>query len=111
MNVTRRSFLTRFGFGTLAAAGVLATSVPVRAACQRVSGAGSYQLGPYNPLENGAEPVYLSTELGFDETMVFCKIVTNFAGFHFPTARMGTVAIGAHEFHMEMRSTSISKMT
>ena len=112
MNKTsRRSFMAKIGVGTLAAAGVLAVGAPARAACQRANGAGSYQLGPFAPVLDGDKPVYLVADWGFDETMAFCKVTTNFAPFRFPTARLGTIDLDAHEFYMEMRSESIDTVT
>src|SRR5262249_10189275 len=49
-------------------------------------------------------------DLGFDETMVYCKITTNFSTFRFPTATMGTLTLDAHEFYMEMRSIRITSV-
>jgi hypothetical protein len=110
MNITRRNFLTRFGKGTVASASLFVAHATVAAACQRVNGAGSSQLGPFEPVKAGDDPVYLTTDLGFDETMVFCKVTTNFAAFKFPTAQMGVIEFGAHEFFMEMRSVSIDSL-
>ena len=109
MITNRRNFLTKVGVCVLAADGVL-RGTPAKAACQRANGAGSYQLGPFDPVLDGDKPVYLIADLGFDETIIFCKVTTNFAAFRFPTARMGTIDLGAHEFFMEMRSISIDSM-
>src|SRR6185436_19370342 len=54
--------------------------------------------------------VYLLSDLGFDETLVFCKLTTNFAAFKFPTVRMGVIDFAPHEFYMDMRSVSIDSM-
>jgi hypothetical protein len=111
MKIARRTFLKQLTTGTLLTTGLLATALPARAACQRASGAGSYQVGPYDPPESGGDPVYLTADFGFDETMAFCKISTNFAPFLFPTARLDVVEFGAHEFYMEMRSVSIDSLS
>jgi hypothetical protein len=109
MRVNRRTFLRQTGFRALAATAFFAS--PARnSACSRVSGAGSYQLGPFDPVNRNEELVYLLTDLGFDETMVFCKITTNFAPLLFRTARLGVVEFAAHEFYMDMHSVSISSL-
>ena len=95
MNFTRRNFLTRFGIGALTT-GLITTGIPVRAdncQTQRVNGVGSSRLGPFDPVKKGNDPVYLLSDLGFDETLVFCKVTTNFAAFIFPTVRMGIIYI------------------
>jgi hypothetical protein len=102
-----------FGQSLVVAGGLVA--LPVRAQdetspCQRVSGAGSYRIGPFDPVEADGEPAYLVTDLGFDETMVFCKVTTNFQPFRFPTASMGTIAFQPHQFGMDMRSSLISSL-
>ena len=109
MNVTRRKFLTGLGAGLLASS----TMMPAlgRTTCQRISGFGSYLLGPFDPVVDGAEPVYLTTDLGFDESALFCKVSTNYAPFKFPTARLGVVEFDAYEFFMDMQSTSINSLT
>lgn len=110
MSATRRHFLKQVGGGLLAAGGLLALPRSARAECQRVSGAGSYRLGPFDPAQPSDEMVYLVTDLGFDETMVYCKVTTNFAPFRFVTAKMGTVLLDAHEFFMDMRSIRIDSL-
>jgi hypothetical protein len=107
MKIARRMFLKHLTTGTLLTTGLLATAIPVRAACERASGAGSYEIGPYDSPQTGGDPVFLTADMGFDETMAFCKISTNYAPFLFPTARLDVVEFGAHEFYMEMRSVSI----
>ena len=107
MRPTRREFLKQAGTGVLITSGLLAGGVRAQDTCTRVNGAGSYRLGPFDPVEDGADPVYLITDLGFDETMLFCKVGTNYEPFLFPTAKMGVVEIGAHEFYMDMRSVWI----
>lgn len=85
-------------------------SAGAQTACRRVNGSGSYGLGPFEPLRSGDEPVFLVTDLGFDETMVFCKVATNHAPFRFPTAGMGVVELGAHQFFMDMQSLRIDSL-
>src|SRR5262245_53396196 len=110
MNFSRRTFMTRLGL--LASATFLMRPALTRAAdCQRASGSGSYALGPFEPVTAGDEPAYLITDLGFDETMIFCKVTTNFAPFKFPTARLGVIDLSAHEFFMDMQSESIDSLT
>ncbi len=111
MSPTRREFLWRAGIGALAVGGLL-SATPVRAGtdCRRVNGAGSYRLGPFDPVDPAGEPVFLVADLGFDETMVFCKVTTNFAPLRFPTAQMGVVNFGAHEFFMDMRSVRVNSL-
>ena len=114
MNLTRRKFLTQFSVSTLTSAGLVAAGVPVNAdSCktQRVNGVGSSRLGPFDPVKKGDDPVYLLSDLGFDETLVFCKVTTNFEAFKFPTVRMGLIDFAPHEFYMDMRSVSIDSMT
>jgi hypothetical protein len=106
----RREFIRGLGIGTLATFGLSTSRMSARDACSRVSGAGSYQLGPFEPLQAGSDQVFLLTDLGFDETMVFCKITTNFAGLRFATAKMGIVELGPHEFYMDMRSVEIASL-
>jgi hypothetical protein len=110
MSLARRDFLKGFGGGALLTLSLFAKDVPVRAdGCERANGAGSYQVGPFPALDN-ADSVYLDTELGFDETMVFCKVVTNFTAFRFPTATMGLIDFQPHEFSMDMRSVTIDSL-
>jgi hypothetical protein len=99
-----------FGESLVVAGGLAA--LPARAqteptVCRRVSGAGSYRLGPFDPVEAGGEPAYLVTDLGFDERIVFCKVTTNFQPFRFPTAALGAMDFQAHQFGMDMQSTRI----
>src|SRR5262245_23123930 len=111
MKTTRRTFLAKLGIGAVATAGLVTANSPVRASsvCQRVNGSGSYKLGPFDAAKAGDDPVYLITDLGFDESMVFCKVTTNFAAFRFPTKRIGVIEIGAHSFAMEMESVSMDR--
>jgi hypothetical protein len=111
MNITRRNFLTKFGIGALATAGLFAQATVAQTTCSRVSGAGSNNLGPFEPVRAGADPVFLIADMGFDETFVFCKVTTNFAPFKFQTARLGIIDFGAHEFFMDMHSVSIDSLT
>lgn len=110
MSFSRRSFLKRLGV-TGFTAGMFAGQIRAQETCQRVNGSGSYALGPFEPLDVDADPVFLITDLGFDETMLFCKVTTNFAPFRFPTARLGVIEFGAHEFYMDMQSESIEALT
>ena len=109
MNISRRRFFRQAGVGALATASLLTFGSPVRASCQRVSGAGSYELGPFDPVKEGGDPVFIVADLGFDETMVFCKITTNFEPLRFP-AKKGVIELGAHEFYMDMKSIRITSM-
>jgi len=111
MATNRRQFLAKLGIGTLAGAAVLGVKTPALAACQRTNGAGAYQVGPFPAVKHGDEPVFLTADLGFDETMIFCKITTNFLPFIFQTARMGPITFNAHEFYMDMRSVSVASMS
>ena len=110
MSTPRRTFISQFGFGLLASSSLLLKNPRVQAACQRVSGVGSSRLGPFDPVKEGNSPVYLLSDLGFDETLVFCKVTTNFEAFKFPTLRMGVIDFAPHEFYMDMRSVSIDSM-
>src|SRR5713226_2833898 len=110
MAPTRRRFLKQAGAGLFAVGSLLAIRTPVRAACQRMSGAGSHTLGPFDHAQEQGKQVFLVTDLGFDETMMFCKITTNFEPLLFPTAKLGVVALGAHELYMNMESTRIDSM-
>ena len=109
MNISRRRFLQQTSVGVLATGGMLAMSVPVRAANQRANGSGWYSIGPFDHALEQGKQVFLTSDFGFDETMAFCKIMTNYEPFLFPSAKLGVVKLGAHEFFMEMRSTSIDK--
>lgn len=112
MNVTRRNFMLKVGIGAMSGVGLLGATKSARAeSCPRVNGSGSYRLGPYDPVKTGDDPVFLITDLGFDETMVFCKVTTNFAAFRFPTAKMGVIELGAYSFAMEMESVSMDPPT
>ena len=111
MNPTRREFLRRGSIGVLAFGGILsATRVRAGTTCGRVSGAGSYSIGPFEAVEAGGEPVFVVADMGFDETMVFCKVTTNFAPIRFPSAKNGVIELGAHEFFMDMKSVQIASM-
>ena len=110
MQSTRRKFLQRGGAGLAAGIALLPPSSPAQTSCRRVSGAGSYSLGPFEHAEQKNQQVFLVTDLGFDETLVWCKITTNFEPFIMPTARLGLVRIGAHELFMDMQSTRIDSL-
>ncbi len=89
MSVSRRRFLKRAGTGLVTTAGVLALPRSAHAATggRRISGSGSYDLGPFDHRDDPDNPdnkVPLTTDLGFDETMVYCKVTTNFEPFIFP---------------------------
>mgnify|MGYP000684069868 CR=1 FL=1 len=103
MNLTRRGFLTRASVGVLATSSVCAPRASAQAGCRRVSGSGSYLLGPFEHAQVRGQQTFLLTDLGFDETQVWCKVTTNFEPFLFPTAKLGVAALGAHEFFMDMR--------
>src|SRR6266849_7088037 len=109
MNPTRRRFLKQAGVGVLATGCLLATNRQVRAANQRANGSGWYLLGPFDHALEQGKQVFLTSDFGFDETMAFCKIMTNFEPLLFPTAKLGVVKLGAHELFMEMRSSNIDK--
>jgi len=109
MNSARRRFLKQAGAGLLTAGSLLAMSTPARAATQRANGSGWYLLGPFDHALEQGKQVFLTSDFGFDETMAFCKIMTNYEPLLFPTAKMGTVKLGAHELFMEMRSIRIDK--
>jgi hypothetical protein len=111
MNTSRRNFISQFGFGLLGSSSLFIKNTDVQTGCQRVSGVGSSRLGPFDPVTKGDNQVYLLSDLGFDETLVFCKVTTNFEAFKFPTVRMGTINFAPHEFYMDMRSVSIDSMT
>src|SRR5260221_280455 len=82
MRLARRKFLTLSAVGgLLAGLSFTPKSAMGLATCRRVSGSGSYNIGPFESVVNGAKPVYLVTDLGFDETMVYCKVTTNFDAF------------------------------
>ncbi len=109
MNTTRRRFLGQAGVGLLATGGLFAVQTKTRAATQRANGSGWYLIGPFdNALEPG-KSVFLTSDFGFDETMAFCKVATNYDPLLFPTAKLGIVKLAAHEFFMEMRSVRIDK--
>ena len=115
MSVSRRRFLKRTGAGLVTTAGVLALPGSASAASggRRVSGSGSYDLGPFphrDDPENPDRRVPLTTDLGFDETMVYCKVTTNFEPFIFPTFELGNVPLDAHSFFMDMQSTRIDRL-
>ena len=112
MSVSRRRFLKRTGAGLVTTAGVLALPRSASAATggRRISGSGSYDLGPF---PHGSDPnrqTFLTTDLGFDETMVYCKVTTNFEPFIFPTHGLGPVTVEAHAFFMDMQSTRIDRL-
>jgi hypothetical protein len=106
MFIARRRFLKGFGIAAFAPLTLFTDEVPT--SCRRANGAGSYALGPFQAVDPQGDPVFLMTDLGFDETMAYCKVTTNFAPFRFPTATMGTVDFGAHEFFMDMQSVSVN---
>src|SRR5215467_10127603 len=107
MNTTRRRFLKHAGIGVLAAGGLFAASTPTRASSQHANGSGWYMLGPFDHALEQGKKVFLTSDFGFDETMAFCKVMTNYEPFLFPTAKLGIVQLGAHELFMEMRSVRI----
>ncbi len=111
VHATRRDFLKRLGVGLVAGSGLVAVGTArAQEVCERVNGSGSYLLGPFDPVEPGMDPVYLVSDLGFDETMLFCKVSTNYQPFRFPTASMGVVEFGPHEFFMDMQSLVIERL-
>ena len=112
MSVSRRGFLKHAGTGLVTTAGVLAFPGSARAASHgmRVSGSGSYALGPFPHGDDPNGQAYLITDLGFDETMVYCKVTTNFEPLIFPTAELGNVPLPAHTFFMDMQSTRIDSL-
>ena len=112
MSVSRRGFLKHAGTGLATTAGVLAFPGSARAASHgmRVSGSGSYALGPFPHGDDPNGQAYLITDLGFDETMVYCKVTTNFEPLIFPTAERGNVPLPAHTFFMDMQSTRIDSL-
>ncbi len=108
MRWTRRNFLRRLGLSAVTGGGLLMISgARAQQACGRINGAGSYLLGPFEATGAGAGEVFLVTDMGFDETMIFCKVSTNTQPFRFPTATMGVVEFAAHEFYMDMQSVRI----
>jgi hypothetical protein len=109
MNTTRRRFLKQAGVGVLATGGLLARSTQAQAANTRANGSGWYLLGPFDHALEQGKKVFLTSDFGFDETMAFCKIGTNYEPLLFPTAKLGVVKLGAHELFMEMRSLRIEK--
>jgi hypothetical protein len=109
MNTTRRRFLKQAGIGLTAPSGLLAVKPQARTASGRANGAGWYLIGPYDHALKPGTSVFLTSDFGFDETMAFCNIRTNYDPFMFPTAKLGMVKLGAHEFFMEMRSLRIDK--
>ncbi len=111
MNTTRRRFLRQAGIAVLATGGLIAANTQARAASQRANGSGWYLLGPFDHASEQGKQVFLTSDFGFDETMAFCKIGTNYDPLLFPTAKLGVVKLGAHELFMEMRSTNIDKFT
>ena len=117
MSVSRRRFLKRAGAGLVTTAGVLALPGSASAASggRRISGSGSYDLGPFDHRDDPNNPdnkVPLTTDLGFDETMVYCKVTTNFEPFIFPAYNpaFGMVPVDAHSFFMDMQSTRIDRL-
>jgi len=112
MSVSRRRFLKRTGAGLVTTAGVLALPRSASAASggRRISGSGSYDLGPFMHADDPNRQAFLTTDLGFDETMVYCKVTTNFEPFIFPTFGMGPVTLNAHSFFMDMQSTRIDRL-
>ena len=113
MSVSRRGFLKHAGTGLVTTAGVLALPGSASAASHgmRVSGSGSYALGPFPHGDDPNGQAYLITDLGFDETMVYCKVTTNFEPLMFTAhnpAYSGRLA--AHTFFMDMQSTRIDSL-
>jgi hypothetical protein len=111
MYIARRKFLKGFSIAGIAIVAPLRLFTDEVPSCPRANGAGSYQIGPYQSTEAAGEDVYLTADMGFDETMAFCKISTNYAPLRFATMSMGSIDLGAHEFFMEMQSTTISNFT
>jgi len=109
MNTTRRRFLRQAGVGLLATGGLLAANTKANATTSRANGSGWYLIGPFANALEPTNSVFLTSDFGFDETMAFCKIATNYEPLLFPTAKLGVVKLGAHEFFMEMRSLSIDQ--
>ena len=110
MSTTRRLFLKQGGLTLVASAGLWTSPASAQSSCRRVSGAGSYRLGPFEHAQIEGREVFLLTDLGFDETWVRCKITTNFEPLLFPTAGLGVIPFGPHEFFMEMESTRIDAL-
>ena len=108
---SRREFIKRGGLYTLAGAGMAAIATPGQAQiCPRVSGAGSYLLGPFQNYKDPNKQGYLVTDLGFDETTVWCKVATNYDPIIFPTAQLGPVELIEHTFFMDMQATEITDL-
>jgi hypothetical protein len=108
-STSRRRFLRQAGVGLVATGGLRAVNSRARAADQRANGSGWYLLGPFAHALDPGKSVFLTSDFGFDETMAFCKIATNYDPLLFPTAKLGVVKLGAHELFMEMRSSYIDK--
>ena len=100
------------GTGLATTAGVLAFTGSSSAASggMRVNGAGSYDLGPFPHRDDPNRQAFLTTDLGFDETMVYCKVTTNFDPLVFPTFELGNVPLAAYTFFMDMQSTRIDSL-
>jgi hypothetical protein len=109
MTIARRRFLKQVSLGVLATAGLAGANIKAHAAAQRANGSGWYMLGPFDHALEQGKQVFLTSDFGFDETMAFCKVMTNYEPFLFPSAKLGVVKFAAHEFFMEMRSTRIDK--
>ena len=112
MSFSRRGFLKYAGTGLVTTAGVLTLGPTTAKAANgvRVNGSGSYNLGPFEHGLNPEQEAFLVTDLGFDETMLFCKVTTNFDPFLFPSAGLGVVPLAEHEFFMDMQSTRIDSL-
>jgi hypothetical protein len=67
-------------------------------------------LGPFQHAKIADRQAYLTTDLGFDETTVWCKVATNYDAIIFPTAQLGPVTILEHEFFMDMQSTELTDL-
>lgn len=109
MNTTRRRFLKQAGVGFVAIGGLSGINVRASTTGPRANGSGWYMLGPFDHATEQGKQVFLTSDFGFDETMAFCKVMTNYDPFLFPSAKLGTVKLAAHEFFMEMRTTNIDK--
>ena len=77
MDSTKRRFL-KCGTAALAASiSLRPTATLAQTGCRRVSGAGSYVLGPFQHADEKEQRVFLLTDLGFDEKTLWCKVATN----------------------------------
>jgi len=110
MDSTRRRFLKCSSAALAASITLRPTAALAQTGCRRVSGAGSYVLGPFQNADQKDQRVFLVTDLGFDERTLWCKVATNYDPFIFPTAKLGLVQLAAHEFFMDMQSTRIDSL-